>query len=71
MSNVPYAQTVTICIPGAYEGKDCWVVGVADTTDKIYQVYVSSVFCEYELVSPVDNPDLQSDAQANDSSSAN
>lgn len=71
MSNVPYGQTITICTPGTYEGKDCWAVGVADTTGKIYQVYVSSVFCEYEVVSPVDNPDLQSDAQANDSSSAN
>ena len=71
MSNVPYGQTVTAFRPGTFEGKDCWIVGIADTTGKIYQVYVSSVFCEYEVVSPVDNPDLQSDAQADDSSSAN
>ena len=71
LSNVPYGQTITICTPGTYEGKDCWAVGVADTTGKVYEVYVSSIFCEYELVSPIDNPDLQSDAHADDSSSAN
>lgn len=71
MSNVPYGQTITICTPGTYEGKDCWAVGVADTTGKVYQVYVSSTFCEYNLATQAENPDLQSDAQADDSSSAN
>ena len=71
ISNVPYGQTITICTPGTYEGKGCWVVGVADTTGKVYEVYVSSIFCEYELVSPINNPDLLPGAHDNDSSSAN
>lgn len=71
LSNVPYGQTITICTPGTYEGKDCWAVGVADTTGKVYEVYVSSIFCEYNLATQAENPDLQSDAHADDSSSAN
>ncbi|MBR1483263.1 MAG: hypothetical protein IJ598_09900 [Ruminococcus sp.] len=71
LSNVPYGQTITICTPGTYEGKDCWAVGVADTTGKVYEVYVSSIFCEYNLATQAENPDLQPDAQVDDSSSAN
>lgn len=71
LSNVPYGQTVTICTPGTYEGKDCWAVGVADTTGKVYEVYVSSIFCEYNLATQAENPDLQPGAHADDSSSAN
>lgn len=71
LSNVPYGQTVTICSPGTYNGQDCWAVGVADTTGRVYEVYVSSIFCEYNLATQAENPDLQPGAHDDDSSSAN
>ena len=48
LGNVPYGNEITIVESGFYNGEECWVVGVADTTGKIYTCYVTSVICEVQ-----------------------
>ena len=48
LGNVPYGNEITVVESGFYNGEECWVVGVADTTGKIYTCYVTSVICEVQ-----------------------
>ena len=50
LQNCEYGLEVTICDPSSHNGQDCWHVVVVDTVGHYYECFVSSVFCDVNIV---------------------